>query len=140
MGTQSTSGDFFDMLSSFAKTLSPIIGIVVLILVAIALWEIIKLLKGLDTTMNKVNKTIDSIDTSVEKLQAPLDTIESISYTVDSVHSFTKRSVEKSVEMVSENFHVVKDWATSLFSKDKHNEEVSDLDIEIDIVDQNIDE
>lgn len=118
------SGMFFDYLADFARQLSPVLTIVVLVLLGIALWEIIKLIKGLDVTILKLNSTIDEVDKSLEKLQAPLDTVESLSYTVDSVHAFTKRSVEKSVDMITDNFNVVKDWATSLFTKDKHHDDV----------------
>lgn len=116
------SGDFIDLLSVFSKQLLPIIGVVALVILCIALWELVKFIKGLDTTVSKVNTTIDSVDKSIDKLQVPLNTLEDISYSVDSVHEFTKNTIVKSVDMITENFTVVKNWATSLFKKDDHNE------------------
>lgn len=125
------SGDFIDLLSVFSKQILPIIGVVALIFLCMALWELVKFIKGLDTTISKVNDTIDNVDRSVDKLQVPLDTLENISYSVDSVHEFTKSTIIKSVDMITDNFAIVKDWATSLFKKD----EAEDFEVDIDIVD-----
>ncbi len=122
MNNPNASGDFIDLLSAFSKQLLPIIGVVALIILCMALWELVKFIKGLDTTVSKVNTTIDSVDKSIDKLQVPLNTLEDISYSVDSVHEFTKNTIVKSVDMITENFAVVKDWASSLFKKDDHDE------------------
>lgn len=118
MPNQNESGHFFEMLSSFAKALSPIVGVIVLVLLAILIWEIIKFIKGLDTTVNKINNTIESVDKSVEKIQVPLNTVASISQTVDTVHAYSKRAVGKSVSMVTDNYEIIKDWVSGFFKKD----------------------
>lgn len=120
------SGDFLDLLSVFSKQILPIIGVVALIILCMALWELVKFIRSLDTTMTKVNSTIDNVDRSVDKLQVPLDTLENISYSVDSVHEFTKSTIIKSVDMITENFEIVKDWASSLFKSDKKENESFD--------------
>ncbi len=131
MNNTATSGDFIDLLSVFSKQILPIIGVIALILLCKVLWELVKFVQGLDTTMDKVNDTIDSVDQSVEKLQVPLDTLENLSYSIDSVHEFTKSTIIKSVDMITDNFTIVKDWASSLFKKEEDVEETENFDVEI---------
>lgn len=129
MNNPSGSGDFIDMLSVFSKQILPIVGVVALVLLSVALWHLVKFIKSLDTTIDKVNHTIDNVDQSVDKLQVPLETLENISYSVDSVHEFAKDTIVKSVDMITDNFEIVKEWATSLFKKDeKHDEEFVDVE------------
>lgn len=122
MPNQDGAGTFFEMLSNFAKALNPILIVIVLVLLAMLIWEIIKFVKGLDTTVNKINNTIDSVDKSVEKIQVPLNTVASISHTVDSVHAYSKLAVNKSLSMVSDNYGIIKEWVSGFFNKDKEEE------------------
>lgn len=125
------SVQFFDLLSEFFSKLLPIAGVIVLIALAFLLWEVIKLVRGLDTTINKVNDTISTVDKSVEKLQAPLNTVESISYTIDTVHFASKKAVNKSVDKITENYAIIKDWVATFFEDDKKDEKVKEKDFEV---------
>lgn len=127
-------GSFLVELSDFAHLLLPVVGVIVLILLGWVLWEVINVVKNLDTTVSKVNDTIDIVDSSLNRLEAPLKTVENISQSVDDVMNFVRHSViEKSVDMISENFTVVKDWASSLFKKkSKDSEPVVDVNLDQD--------
>lgn len=128
-------GSFLIELSDFAQLLLPVVGVIVLILLGWVLWEVIIVVKNLDTTVSKVNDTIDIVDNSLNRLEAPLKTVENISQSVDDVMNFVRHSViEKSVDMISENFTVVKDWASSLFKKkDKNSDPVVDDVTEVEV-------
>lgn len=106
---------FFDLVSEFFGKVLPIVGVIVLIALVFLIWEIIKFIKGLDVTVNKINDTINTLDKSVEKLQAPLNTVESLSYTIDSVHAVSKRAVNKSVSTITDNYAIIKDWVGTFF-------------------------
>lgn len=123
------SADFLTLLSEFAVQVLPVVGVVVLVLLAKIFLELLKVVRGLDTTVDKVNHTLDGVDRSMDKLQAPLNTVENLSYTVDNVHEFTKNSFVKSVGLVNENLDFLKDWAGSLFKKDKEPEVKDDLEV-----------
>ena len=105
-------------ISEFFSTILPIVGVIALIALAWLFWEMIKFVKGLDVTVNKINDTITTLDKSVEKLQAPLNTVESISYTIDSVHFASKRAVNKSISTITDNYGVIKDWVATFFNKE----------------------
>ncbi|NLY63015.1 MAG: hypothetical protein GX074_04065 [Erysipelothrix sp.] len=132
-------GSFLTDLSNFASLLLPVVGLVALILVCWLLWEVVKTVKGLDTTFTKVNSTIDSVDKTIQMLEPPLKTVANVGQSVDDVLNFVRYSVvEKSVNLVTDNFEIVKDWASGLFKKTKKNdkqtaEEIADIDIDSNI-------
>lgn len=122
MNATSESSQFFDLMSEFFTKVLPIVGVIVLIAAVFLIWEIIKFVKGLDVTVNKINNTIESVEESMNKLQAPLNTVESLSHTVDSIHAVSKRAVDKSVSMITDNYVVIKDWVGTFFKKDDLDE------------------
>lgn len=110
---------FFTELSQFASLLLPIVGVAVLLILCKVLWELVHVVKNLDTTVTKVNTTIDKVDHTIDQLDAPLQTVANVSKSVDDVLHFVRHSVvEKSVNMIVDNYSVVKEWAMSLFSKE----------------------
>ena len=113
------TSQFLNTVSNFFSKLLPIAGVIVLIALAVLFWEVIKIVKGLNITVDKVNEIAINIDKSVEKLQAPLNTVESISYTVDSVHFASKRAVKKSVDTITDNYGIIKDWVATFFEDKK---------------------
>ena len=123
------SADFLTLLSEFAVQVLPVVGVVVLVLLAKIFLELLKVVRGLDTTVDKVNHTLDGVDRSMDKLQAPLNTVENLSYTVDNVHEFTKNSFVKSVGLVNENLDFFFYFSGSLFKKDKEPEVKDDLEV-----------
>lgn len=110
---------FLNTVSEFFSKLLPIAGVLVLLALLLLFWEAIKIVKGLNVTVDKVNDIASSIDKSVEKLQAPLNTVESLSYTVDSVHFASKRAVKKSVDSITDNYGIIKDWVATFFEDKK---------------------
>ncbi|HZJ85601.1 MAG TPA: histidine kinase [Erysipelotrichaceae bacterium] len=113
------TSQFLSTVSDFFSELLPIAGVIVLLALAVLFWEVIKIVKGLNVTVDKVNDIAINIDKSVEKLQAPLNTVESISYTVDSVHFASKRAVKKSVDSITDNYGIIKDWVGTFFEDKK---------------------
>lgn len=141
MYTNINQNNFLTDLSEFTSLLLPVVGLLALILVCWLLWEVIKSVKELDTTIEKVNETIDSVDKTIQMLEPPLKTVANVGQSVDDVLHFVRYSViEKSVNMVTDNFEVVKDWASGLFKKTKTSKTTDDLqsDLSEDIVDANI--
>ncbi len=116
--------DFMSLLADFSRQVVPVVSVIALVILCVALWELVKFIKGLDVTVNKINTTIDSVDQSIDKIQVPLDTIENLSHSIDNVHELAKRSITKSVDKVTDNINIIKDWANSLFKKD--DKEVSE--------------
>lgn len=117
----------FELISEFFGKVLPIVGVILLIALIFLVWEIIKFIKGLDVTVNKVNDTITSVNNSVDKLQAPLNTVESLSYTLDSVHNVSKRAVNKSISSITDNYAVVKDWVGSFFDEKRSIKKETDI-------------
>ena len=117
----------FELISEFFGKVLPIVGVILLIALIFLVWEIIKFIKGLDVTVNKVNDTITSVNNSVDKLQAPLNTVESLSYTLDSVHNVSKRAVNKSISSITDNYGVVKDWVGSFFDEKRSIKKETDI-------------
>lgn len=116
------TSQFLNTVSEFFSKLLPIAGVIVLLALAVLVWEVIKIVKGLNVTVDKVNDIASNIDKSVEKLQAPLNTVESISYTIDTVHFASKRAVMKSVDSITDNYGIIKDWVATFFDNKKDKE------------------
>lgn len=125
---------FFDILSEFFAKILPIVGVIVLIALVFLVWEIIKFIRGLSTTVDKVNDTITTVDKSVQKLQAPLNTVESLSYTIDSVHVVSKRAVNKSVATITDNYAIIKDWVGTFFNDKKEKKTEVEVDLPVNAV------
>lgn len=119
MTNTNESGQLLDLLSKYFAKLLPIIGVILLIALIFLVWEIIKFIKGLAKTVEQLNGTLETVDLSVNKLQAPLNTVESLSYSVDSIHIASKKAVNKSVSMITDNYGVIKDWVSTFFDEKK---------------------
>ena len=124
MPNDSGSGQFLDILANFAKVITPIVIVLVLIALIALLLEIRKFIKGLDTTVNRVNSTIEAVDLSIDKLQVPLNTVASLSHTIDSVHNYGKKAVDKSLSLVIDNYGVIKDWVSGIFDKNEEENQI----------------
>src|SRR5574344_574739 len=89
--------------------LLPVLGVVVLILLMVLLYEVIKIVKRVNTTLDKAHLTIDLVDDSLTKVQSPLDTAVKISGTVDKAHDATVKAAKDAREFVLKNTEAVKE-------------------------------
>ena len=89
--------------------LLPVLGVVVLILLMVLLYEVIKIVKRVNTTLDKAHLTIDLVDDSLTKVQSPLDTAVKISGTVDKAHDATVKAAKDAREFVVKNTEAVKE-------------------------------
>ena len=92
--------------------LLPVLGVVVLILLMVLLYEVIKIVKRVNTTLDKAHLTIDLVDDSLTKVQSPLDTAVKISGTVDKAHDATVKAAKDAREFVVKNTEAVKKSST----------------------------
>lgn len=106
--------------------LLPVLGVVVLILLMVLLYEVIKIVKRVNTTLDKAHLTIDLVDDSLTKVQSPLDTAVKISGTVDKAHDATVKAAKDARDFVVKNAEVLKDKVNEAMSKKEKEEEVKE--------------
>ena len=104
-------------ISETCSALLPILGVVALIGVVILLYELIKIIRKVNITIDKANVTIDMVDTTIEKVQNPLDTVVKISTTVDKAHDATIKACKDAKEFVDRNAVIIKEKVNDLMSK-----------------------
>ena len=97
--------------------LLPVLGVVVLILLMVLLYEVIKIVKRVNTTLDKAHLTIDLVDDSLTKVQSPLDTAVKISGTVDKAHDATVKAAKDAREFVVKNTEAVKEKLNEVLTK-----------------------
>ena len=85
--------DLLSNLHDVASLLLPIVGVVVLIILAMLLYRVYVFLKKLPETLDKVDGILESSNKSIDKLDKPLDTLNNISGTVDMVNDATQDAV-----------------------------------------------
>ena len=106
--------------------LLPVLGVVVLILLMVLLYEVIKIVKRVNTTLDKAHLTIDLVDDSLTKVQSPLDTAVKISGTVDKAHDATVKAAKDAREFVVKNTEAVKEKLSEVLTKKEKEEEVKE--------------
>ena len=106
--------------------LLPVLGVVVLILLMVLLYEVIKIVKRVNTTLDKAHLTIDLVDDSLTKVQSPLDTAVKISGTVDKAHDATVKAAKDARECVVKNTEAVKEKLNEVLTKKEKEEEVKE--------------
>jgi len=110
-------------LANVSRQLLPVLGCLVLIFLAVMIRQIIKILKDLAVSLEKVNKTIDSVDESLKQLQVPINTIVTISHTVDLVHAYSTKVAKETFDLIISYIELIKDWLMQLMHKKQSNEE-----------------
>lgn len=105
------------------ESLLPLLGVIVLIGLIVVIFEIVKLLKTTNKTLEKTHNTIDLVDESLKKVQAPLETGVKIAGTVDKAHDATVKAVDDAKEYVVKNAEVIKDKVTNVVSSLKNQKE-----------------
>ena len=106
--------------------LLPVLGVVVLILLMVLLYEVIKIVKRVNTTLDKAHLTIDLVDDSLTKVQSPLDTAVKISGTGDKAHDATVKAAKDAREFVVKNTEAVKEKLNEVLTKKEKEEEVKE--------------
>ena len=107
--------DLLIALQRISQTLIPVAGFIVLVVLAMVLFQIYRFLKALPNTIEKVEKLLDSTNDSVEQLEQPLEALSNISGTVDMVNQATAEAVKSVASYTMENSDVIVNW----FKKDK---------------------
>ena len=120
---------FLDTLRYITNSILPLVAIIVLLMLGIFIYRLLKVLKSLTQTVDKVNKTIDVVDSSIAKLQTPLNTFESLAHTVNTVHMFSDKAVRGFVANLSEIYQQIVEFITGFFGSEEKttstvNEEV----------------
>ena len=120
---------FLDTLRYITSSILPLVAIIVLLMLGIFIYRLLKVLKSLTQTVDKVNKTIDVVDSSIAKLQTPLNTFESLAHTVNTVHMFSDKAVRGFVANLSEIYQQIVEFITGFFGSEEKtastvNEEV----------------
>ena len=96
--------------------LLPVLGVVVLILLMVLLYEVIKIVKRVNTTLDKAHLTIDLVDDSLTKVQSPLD----------KAHDATVKAAKDAREFVVKNTEAVKEKLNEVLTKKEKEEEVKE--------------
>lgn len=122
--------EFIESFSKLSEQLIPILGATALVFVIVLIYKLIKMLGGLDATVEKTNKTIDMVDNSIDKIQAPLDTVVKVSHTVDKAHDATVNAVINAKDLVVKSAEEIKDKVRTLVNdkKDDTNDDESQGD------------
>lgn len=125
--------EIINVLNTVSSQLLPILGVIVLILLAVLLRKLTVLVITLNSRVKQVEKTIDLVDESIEKAQAPLDSAVKLSKTVDEIHDKSYEAVKSASSYVMDNMNVVKDFVSEKINKNKASNEdkiIDDLETE----------
>lgn len=122
---------FIEATRAISEQILPILGVVVLIFLSIFLSKASKLLGTLTETVKGLDGTLDLVEKSIEKVQTPLDTAVKLSHTVDEVHDKSYDALKQAGVYVSENMGTVKDYFANRFTKEEgknsKNEQTSEM-------------
>ena len=114
------------MLSEVARILLPIVGVIVLVFLAIFIYNLIKVIKVIPKTVESVNDLIVNATEKVDQLQGPLDTIKSVSSTVEKVNSSAVGIVGSAVQFGSKNSEAIMSWGGKEFFDKKKNKDLKE--------------
>ena len=120
-------------MNSFNDTLNnymmPLLGVIVLCLLAILLFYLIKLVISLNETVLKTHNTINLVDKSIEKIQDPLNTVSRVSKSVDKAHDTTvnifngiKDAIKESADTIRSKVKRKDDDYAEYFKEDDEEE------------------
>ncbi|CAM4294622.1 hypothetical protein H9L01_07545 [Erysipelothrix inopinata] len=127
-------------LSKTATILLPIAGVVCLIILAMILYQVLKVVKNLPTTIEKVDQVLDSTQSSVDQLQEPLSTITNVSRTVDMVNDSAVGAVSTVASFAMKHSDAVVNWFAdtvdkkqSARAKRKNGNEDVEMDVDVEM-------
>lgn len=116
---------FFESLREVSVILLPILGVAVLVFLLILLKHLIDLVKKLGTTVDHVDATLNIVDDALEELKAPISTLANVAHGIDTVQAVTVHSAMAVSKYVVDNFELIKQWITGLFTRRKTEPEDS---------------
>lgn len=106
-------------ISEFFNQLLPIVGAVVLLVLAVVLYQVIRLLAELVITVKKVNVTVDDVNNKLVALDAPVQTVKNISTSVDNGFKAGGHAVSNVVGKTKGAVQGVRSAVSSVFKKEK---------------------
>lgn len=126
--------DLLINLNEVASLLLPIVGLIVLIILAMLLYRVYIFLKKLPETLDRVDGILESSNKSIDQLERPLETLNNISGTVDmvnnatqdvvsSISSFSMKHSESAMNSVKDFMDRKKGSKTSPDIEEEHKED-----------------
>lgn len=112
---------YLQTIKEISENITPLLGVIALLIGIILLIEIIKTVKTVNKVLEKSTGTISLVDQSLNKVQAPLDTAVKISTTVDKAHDSTIEGIKTAKEFVSKNAGEIKDKVKTYITKPQDN-------------------
>ena len=96
--------DSLATISQVFTYLLPVVGVVVLVILADALIKILKLIKNLDVTVNGLNTTVDTTNGYLKELDVTVNSVNNLAMSVEAVRATTERAVKKTAKKWSKQY------------------------------------
>lgn len=117
------------LLSVVCSKVLPIVGVVVLVLVAIFVRHLIIVMKSTNEAVIILTKTMNTANQELASLEKPLQTLQDLSETVDTVHEASKHAVRSALVTIIQNFSSIKEWAFARNQDDSNDDEQTDCSV-----------
>lgn len=106
-------------ISEFFNQLLPILGAIVLLVLAVVFYQVIRLLAELVITVKKVNITVNDVNNKLVALDAPVQTVKNISTSVDSGFKAGGHAVSNVVGKTKGTVQGIRSAVQSILKKEK---------------------
>ena len=116
--------EVFSGLYEVCRSLLPIIGVVVLIILAVVLIKIGRLLDTVNVTVEKTHGSIKLVEETLDKVQEPVDTVVKVSKSIDRAHDAGVKAIDDAKVYVNKNIETLKTKVGEL--NDRLNEKRTD--------------
>ncbi|MBR3227530.1 MAG: hypothetical protein IKF68_03195 [Erysipelotrichaceae bacterium] len=100
--------EVFSGLYEVCRSLLPIIGVVVLIILAVVLIKIGRLLDTVNVTVEKTHGSIKLVEETLDKVQEPVDTVVKVSKSIDKAHDAGVKAIDDAKVYVNKNIETLK--------------------------------
>ena len=100
--------EVFSSLYGVCRSLLPIIGVVVLIILAVVLIKIGRLLDTVNITVEKTHGSIKLVEETLDKVQEPVDTVVKVSKSIDKAHDAGVKAIDDAKVYVNKNIETLK--------------------------------
>ena len=100
--------EVFSGLYEVCRSLLPIIGVVVLIILAVVLIKIGRLLDTVNITVEKTHGSIKLVEETLDKVQEPVDTVVKVSKSIDKAHDAGVKAIDDAKVYVNKNIETLK--------------------------------
>lgn len=112
-----TLNEFFQMISSIANYLLPVLFFIILIYVIVILHRIAKTLKVTKKRVEDLENTISLVDENLVSLSTTTKSIANMSVSVDHAHEKSKEKIKEFSEKISDSVSKVQEKSRDLFKK-----------------------